>query len=219
MYLSYTMVIIFSFSIFVSGVIGVFRFNQISSKYKPFIYLIWIGCLNEMANFYLPRLGYYSFINSDIYELCESLLLLWFFKRLGVFGGKKTVLFFLVVLFVSIWVLETFFTNKFGTSFTYYFNLVYFFFVVLFSIWAINNLLFTERVLLKNPTFLICIGLIVFFTYGIIERMFMLYGLQVSASFNHNLQNIRILSNLLTNLIFAFAVLWMHKREAFTLQF
>jgi len=96
---------------------------------------------------------------------------------------------------------------------------MYSFCVVLLGIRVINDLLFTERDLLKNPTFLICIGIIIFFTYQIIEEMFWLYGLKESAIFRQNIQSILMIINLLSNLIYALAILWMRKRQAFTLQF
>lgn len=219
MHFSYTTGAILSFSIFIAGIIGIFKFAQIRNEYRPFIYLIWIGCLNESISVYLALNHHYNFVNSVIYDLCESLLLLWFFKNLGAFKGKKAILYFLAALFISVWVLEIFFENQFGTSFTYYFNLVYFFSVVVLSIRVINDLLFTERELLKNPIFLICIGLILFFTYGIIDRMFRLYGLKESKTFRQNVQAILMIINLLCNLVYALAVLWMRKRQAFTMQF
>ncbi len=215
---SYTTIAIFACSIFISGILSLIRFKQIRDTYKPFIYLIWIGCINEVLTYYIASLGYYNFINSAIYELLESLLLLWFFKRLGVF--KRKYLFEgLIILFVSLWIIETFFAHSFGTSFTYYYNAVYFFFVVVLSIQAINELLFIEKDLLKNPTFLICIGLIIYFTYGIVVRMFWLFNLNISNIFLKSVHSILIVINLLTNLIYALAVLWMQKRQAFTLRF
>jgi hypothetical protein len=172
-----------------------------------------------MLSIYLILHYYHTIINNIIYGLFQSLFLLWFFKNLGLFNRRKNVLFFLVLLFVTIWIIESFFNSQFGTKFNYYFDIIYSFCVVLLSIRAINNLLFVERDLLKNPTFLICIGLIIFFTYEVVERLFWLYGLNQSWAFIANVQGILIIINFLTNLIYALAVLWMRKRQAFTLQF
>jgi len=219
MNLNFNTAVIFSLSILIAGVIGVFRFAQIRSVYRPFIYLIWIGCFNELLSIYLLFNHHYNIINYTIYGLCEALLLLWFFKNLNVFKGRKAPFYFLIVLFVVIWVAESFFANQFGTQFSYGFDIMYSFCVVLLGIRVINDLLFTERDLLKNPTFLICIGIIIFFTYQIIEEMFWLYGLKESAIFRQNIQSILMIINLLSNLIYALAILWMRKRQAFTLQF
>jgi hypothetical protein len=219
MHLSLTVAIIFSLSILLAGIIAIFRFGQIRDVYRPFIYLIWLACINELLSIYLLFHHHYTIVNYTIYSICEAFLLLWFFKNLGIFKHRKLFFYFLVVLFTVIWIIESFFSKRFGSRFNYYFDIVYSFFVVLLSIRAINNLLFTERDLLKNPTFLICIGTVIFFTYEIIETMFSLYGLKASEIFTQNVQSLLMIVNLLSNLIYALAILWMRKRQAFTLQF
>jgi hypothetical protein len=97
--------------------------------------------------------------------------------------------------------------------------MVYAFSVVLLSISAINDLLFTEKELLKNPTFLICSGVIIYFTYKIMDRMFGLYGLKNSTDFRRSVQTILVFVNCSTNIIYALAVMWMRKKQPFKFQF
>lgn len=219
MHWNYTVAVILSFSIFIAGIIGIFRFAQIQDIYRPFIYLIWIGCVTELLSIYFAYRYHNNLIIQTVYTLVESLLLLWFFNKLGVFKGKKRFMYTLVVLFVTIWVVENFGGNNFGSRLSFYFDIFYALFIVLLSIRAVNELLFTEKDLLKNPTFLICIGLIIFFTYQVIQRMFGLYGLKDSFDFRIGVQRIMSVINCLSNLIFAMAVLWMRKKKAFTMQF
>jgi len=219
MHLSITVAVIFSLSILIAGIIALFRFAQIRDIYHPFIYLVWVACINELLTVYLVVLKHqFSIINYTIYSLFEALLLLWFFKGLGSFKSKRGIFYFLIILFVGVWIVESFFANRF-TNFTYYFDILYAFCLVLLSIRTVNDLLFTEKELLKNPTFLICVGIILYFTYQIIEKMFSLYGLKESKMFKQNIQSILMIVNLLSNLIYALAVLWMRKRQAFTLEF
>lgn len=218
MHLSFTIVVILALSILIAGVIGILRFNQITDVYRPFIYLIWVGCFNELLSLYLILNHHYSIIPYTMYPLLESLFLLWFFQKLGIFT-RKIILPLLIALFIAVWFTESTLLHRFGSSFTFYFNILYGLVTVLLSIRAINNLLFTEKDLLKNPTFLICIGLLIFFTYEIINRMFRLYGLNESLAFRQNVETLQMIINFLINLIYALAVLWMQKRQAFTLQF
>jgi len=219
MYWSYTVEKILSSSIFISGIIGIFRFNEIRSIYRPFVYLIWIGCVAEVLGAYFAYVYHNNLAVGAIYRLCESLFLLWFFNELNLFKNQKRLLYSLASLFVVIWLAENFLISHFNLRITYYFDIVYALSVVLLSIKAVNDLLFIEKELLKNPTFLICIGLIIYFTYKIMQRMFDLYGLKDSIDFRVNVQRILALINCFTNLIFALAVLWMRKRQPFTLQF
>jgi hypothetical protein len=162
--------------------------------------------------------GYYTIVSGSIYDLFESIFLLWFFRELGTIKNKK-FFYSLILLFILAWSAEVIFITHLTKTFIRYFNAVYYLCVVLLSIRTINNLLFTERALSKNPTFLICIGMIIFFTYGAISKMFWLFDVEISTSFTHSVQSIFMIINFLSNLIYALAVLWMRKRQAFTLQF
>lgn len=218
MQLSYTTILILSFSGYLVGILGAIKFKQIRDVYRPFIYLIWIGCLADSLSLYFAYAYQNNLAVGAIYRLCESLFLLWFFNSLGVFKNRK-LLYLLGGLFVAIWIAENFLSSHFSARVTYFFDMVYALSVVLLSISAINNLLFTEKELLKNPTFLICAGLIIYFTYKIMERLFGLYGLKNSMDFRSSVQGILMIINCLANLIYALAVVWMRKRRPFTFKF
>ncbi|HEY6953969.1 MAG TPA: hypothetical protein VI385_01940 [Flavisolibacter sp.] len=219
MHWSYTVAVVLSFSIFIAGIIGIFRFADIREIYRPFIYLVWIGCVTEVLNTYFAYVYHNNLAISAIYSLCESLFLLWFFSRLGLFKKRSRLLYLIGGLFVTIWLVDTFLSSHLTQNLPFYFDIIYSFTIVILSITAINNLLFTERALLRNPTFLICIGLLIYFTYIIIQRTFLLYGLNDSIDFRRSVQRILALVNCFSNLVYAVAVLYMHKRKAFTLSF
>ena len=218
MQLSYTTVLILSFSGYIVGIIGLIKFKQIRDVYRPFIYLIWIGCVADALSLYFALVYRNNLGVGTIYRLCESLFLLWFFYRLGIFKNHK-LLYSLGGIFIIIWIVDNFFNSRFNVRVTYFFDVIYALSIVLLSVSVINQLLFTERELLKNPTFLICAGLIIYFTYKIIERLFGLYGLKSSMDFRRSVQTILLLINCFANLIYALAVVWMRKRQPFTLKF
>jgi len=217
--MNFTQAVIFSSSILIAGIIGIIRYSQIRSIYRPFIYLIWIGCANEIISYFLIINHQNNIINGIVYDLFESILLLWFFKNLGVFNKKIGQFYFFIGIFIGIWVMETFFSKEFGRSYNNYFSVAYSFSIVILSINAINSLLFKERDIIKNPAFLICIGILVFFTYKVVIEMFWIYGLRESRTFRMNVYIILVYINLLCNLIYAIAILWMRKKQTFTLQF
>ena len=219
MQLSYYTVLLLSASILIPAIIGVIRLKEVGFKYRPFIYLIWVGAINEVVCTYCAYKFHNNIIPYVIYSLLECFFLLWLFKRLNVFGKKHWVLYNLAIIFFCIWLFENFFSHRFGERFTYYFDIIYSFSVVLLSIHALNHVLATETEILKNPTFLICIGFIIFFSYEIIEIVFWMFGLANSAAFRKSVQTILFLTNFLTNLIFGLAVLWMKKKQGFTRQF
>lgn len=210
---------VMALSIFIPGMLAIFKFNQIRNIYRPFIYLIWIGCANEIISNYCAFRFHNNIANNIIYTLTESLFLLWFFKGLNIFERKRHFFNFLIILFIATWVTESCIANPFGSGYTCYFDTIYAFCVVMFSVDVINRMLLTETDILKNPTFLICTTLIIFFSFQIVERMFWVYGLKNSVDFRRGIQHIMIVVNFLSNFIFGLSVLWMQKRQAFTLQF
>jgi hypothetical protein len=219
MHWNYTVSLILTFSILVPGIIGLTRFAEIRDIYRPFVYLIWVGCVTEVLSTYFAYVYQNNLAISAIYHLSESLFLLWFFNKLGLFKKQERGLYLLASAFVLLWAADTFLSSRFNKNIPYYFDIFYGFTIVLLSIRAINDLLFTERTLLKNPTFLICIGLLIYFTYMIVQRMFWIYGLKESLDFRRSVQRIMALVNCFTNLVYAVAVLYMHRRQPFTLSF
>jgi hypothetical protein len=219
MHWNYTVSLVLAYSIFIAGIIGIVRFSQIREVYRPFVYLIWVGCLTELLSTYFAYVYHNNLGISAIYHICESLFLLWFFSKLGLFKKQRRALYVLVSAFVIIWLADTFLSGHFNKNMPFYFDIFYSFTIVLLSIRAINDLLFTERTLLRNPTFLICMGLLIYFTYVIVQRMFWLYGLKESNDFRLSVQRIMAIVNCFANLVYALAVLYMHKRQPFTLSF
>lgn len=205
--------------IFIPGILGVLKFPQIQNVYRPFIYLVWVGCVNEVISIYCAFRFHNNIANNIIYNFSESLFLLWFFKRLDIFEGRRHFLNFLVLLFAGVWCTESFVVHPFGTQYTCYFDTIYAFCVVMFSVDVINRLLLTETDVLRNPIFLICVTFIIYFSFQIIERMFWVYGVKNSEEFRRGVQQIMVIVNFLSNFIFGLSVLWMQKRRAFTLQF
>jgi hypothetical protein len=217
--MTYELSIALSFSILIAGIIAIMKYSRIGRLYYPFIYLVWLGCVNELLSYFLIKYQHSNIINATIYDLCESLLYLWFFKNLGVFDRRKSVLHCLTGLYIFLWIAESFYRNNFGTTFNSYFSIVYSFSIVLLSITAINQILFKEKEILKNPSFLICIGIVVFFIYKLVIEVFWLYGLNESVKFQNDVYVILLYVNFLCNLIFALAIIWMRKKQPFTLQF
>lgn len=217
--MNYDLVVLLSFSVLIAAGIAFFKFSGIKRNYYPFIFLIWIASVNEIISYFLIKNGHYNIINSNIYCLVESLLLLWFFKNTGNFKKRPWVFNMWMMVFILAWIINGFLFHRFDEEFISWFMLVYAFPVVLLSINTINRLLFKEKDILKNPVFLICIGLIIFFTYGIVIEVFWMYGFHASELFATRVYDILSIINLICNLIYALAILWMKKKHAFTLQF
>jgi len=217
--LLYSILSSLSFSIYIAGIIGVVRFKKINQQYYPILYSIWLGCLNEIISISLAHNFSNSSISNNIYILVESILLIFFFKNLGLFNSRKIILYLIIAGFICEWFIENFILGQI-TVVSAYFSIFSSFVIVLMSINTINELIIRNSSrIFANATFLLCLGFIVFFTYQVLVYAFWIYGAQSDTGFLLNIFTILIYINLLTNLIYALAVLWMPKKLEFTLPY
>ena len=211
----YALVIISGFSIAIPALIGILRSKSIEPAYYPFLILICVGLINEVLNFFLIRAHYSNKVNSNIYSLAESLLIVLFFKRLGLFERSTWFFYANVCFFILLWLFDNFILFE---RFSSYFTVITSFVYVLMSITMINRLIVGEiKILTTNPVFIICIGFILFFTCALIVGIFWIYGLNASNEFLLQVYLIKTSINIVVNLIYAFAILWMPKKREYTL--
>ena len=206
-----------SFSIVIPACTAIIRFNKINSVYFPFILCLWIGLLNEIISYFLLNTFHVSNnINNNIYLLLEAVLFVWLFRKWNLFSSRKSFN-YLLNFIVLLWLINIFFISHF-TLFVSYFMVGYSFVIVLLSINMMNRIILKEnRNLLSSPVFLICISFIVYYTFSVLIEIFWLYGLGGTNSFTTNIYRIMGYVNLVINLIYAVAILWMPMRQEFTL--
>lgn len=206
--------------VLIPSLIGLLRFNKISREFYPFLLIVWLGCINEIFSIIIIRFGFYNIINFNIHLLFESLLLLWLFKNWHVFDRAKKIYHALIFIYLLSWIAETIFITKLSLAFTSYFRILYSFITVLLSVTVTNFLLMKEKgLLLKNSIFIICCAFLIFYTLTVLAEAFFAYGLKLGPGFTNSINHIIVFTNFFCNLIFALAILWMPKRQAFSLQF
>lgn len=215
--------ILISLSIFVPGIIALLRFKKIDPFFRTFIYCIWISCVNEITGIFLWTKGYSVAVNNNIYVLAQAVLLTAFFKNAGIFDNYRRYFYLLISGLLLFWLWENILTGKlYGVS--SWFRIVYSFILVLMAVTCLSKLAignlrdYPETYplhFLKKPVFLICIGLILFFTCKLIVEIFWLYGLGASESFRVGIYSILIYINLTVNIIYAIAILWMLPKQQY----
>jgi hypothetical protein len=207
----------FSLSVVGGGLIGWVRFRKTDPAFFPFIYLVWLGSLNEVISAALIFSGYPNVISYNFFILGEAILTCWQFYRWQLFGNKKGLYYFFQCFFIGTWITEWMIRPFY--SFSSYFIISYSFVLVLMSISTINQLVFKETTsLLKSPVFLICISFVLYFTISVLVETFWVFGLQQSREFRLKVQNLLSYINLLTNIAFTVAILWMPMRQRYILQ-
>ena len=207
------------YSIALAALIGLARFPKVHKTFHPFIFLVTVALVPEIAN--RVTIGYYQGSNAvitNIYGLIEYLFWLWQFYNWNAFKKGSRSLMVLLLLPTAVWITENVILGKLST-FSSGFAILYSFCVVFLAINQVNRQIVEERKnLFSNPTFLICSGLIIFFTYRIlVESFYLLDMAQTNREFLHNIFNILKFVNVFVNLLFAFAALWIPTRQRFSL--
>lgn len=211
--MNFYLILAFSASVFIPGIIGLIRYQKMEKQYYPFVYFIWAGCINEGISIVLAMNGNSNYINSNLYVLVAALSLTWFFKRIGLFGRTRSFFYAIMASFIIIWLVEVLWLKDIN-EITSIFRILFSFAITLMSITLINTLLISDtEKLLHNPLFIISTAFAIFFTYRGIVEAFWIYGLKSSTSFQLLIWNISVYVNLFTNLIYAVAILWIPKKQ------
>ena len=208
---------IIAMTTYLPAIAGILVFKKINTSFYPFIFYVWVGCINETVSTLISNAGGTTILNSNIYIIIASFLLVWFFKKQGTIKSRKLYLGILASLLV-VWVLEHFVFSRI-TNLTAWFRMYWSFLTVLLSINTLNIVLLKRVNLLRDSLFLISISLIIFYSYKSIVETFGTYGLEASMDFNRTIYSILAYLNGFTNLVYLPAILWIPKKKPSLLQF
>jgi hypothetical protein len=210
---------ILSLSIGFAVIIGIVRFRRIDSSYYPFIYNIVVVLLVEILNRILTVSGHPDafILLLNIYSYIDFFLFLWLFHNWGLFNRKKSTFISIAGAFFIVWLLNNVLTGFIKHNL--YFFILYSFALIFFSVNTFNKAVVHERSsIYKNPKFWICLGIIIFYSFFIVtvSTGISLILHSVSKEFRRSLQSIIIYSNLLVNILYAVAVIWIPRKKNFT---
>lgn len=216
--MSFSLNVLFSLTIGIGAIIGWVRFHKTDPAFVPFICLLTVGLINEITGIGIAKAGYSNAITFNLYSLAESLLITWQFKRWGLFEKEIKFYYVLQASYIAGWTAEYILKDE-SRLFNSYFIIIHSVIIVLMSISQINRMLFSvSRYLLKEPVFLICMGMSIYFTYAVLVEAFWVYGLNQSVLFRLGIYEILSYINLFTNLIFAIASLCIPLKKQYIMR-
>jgi hypothetical protein len=213
-----TLIYILSYAVGISALLSLIRWKHILSKDYFFIAFLWAGTFNEIIGAYTAYVYKTNAIPSNIYTFISSVLLVCQFNNWQLFGSNKQIYKWFIGALTLFWLWENF---VHGTIFQFgpYYRISYSFMIVLMAIHMINLLVLQKEIAIsKNYVFLICIAFVLFFSTKILVEIFYLYGLNGSKNFRKLVYDIISYVNLLTNILYAIAILWIPKKRTFTWQ-
>lgn len=194
-------------------------------SYYPFIYNICLALLIEITHQVLMSNGYSHPIVAvlNVYGFLDFFLFTWLFHNWGLFNRKRSFFITVVSIFFVIWLLTNVFYSEFNKRLNLYFVIVYSFALIFFSVNTFNKVIVRERSsIYRNAQFWICLGIIIFYSLFIIlnaSRFSLVFKPKVSMQFWRKLNEINVYSNLLVNILYAIAVLWIPRKKKYTTLF
>jgi hypothetical protein len=212
---SHTISIISTFSIVIAAILGVIRFRNIEKSYYPFIYICWLAIVFEILAA-MFQATFTTLWPSNVYVLLEGLIFTWQFKKWGSFHRRPFMLYVIQVFIVGLWIADNIIIRDLHQVSSNY-RIGYSILLVVLAIDHINKLIVQERKsFLTNAKFLICTGVVIFFSYKIVVEIFYLYVYEKNATeFVTSILAIQKYVNLFTNLLFAYCVLWIPSKKIF----
>jgi len=209
---------ILSMSIVFPLILGIVRWKVIDTAYYPFIYNLLAVLLVEII---IKLLNHSTNVikSVNIFSLVDFCLFAWLFHNWGLFNGNRKIFLLIIAGISVVWAYTSFFVTGFQHMNNLYL-LIYSAALIFFSVTTFNKIVVHQRInIFTNARFWICIGIIIFYSFFILTRATDLStGVlkHVSKSFKDNLQLINTYSNLLVNLLYAVAVIWIPRKKNIT---
>ncbi len=205
-----------NYSVVFSVIIALFRYKLIDKTFHPFIWLQVIAVLSEICSIELSKYYKSNAICTNIYTLIEYLMILWQFRRWKILNNNivyNVLQTLMVIMWSGLLIYYKSIQQIFSISFIFSS-----FIIVLLSIHMLNRSIvsFTGK-LLKNSTFLICCGFVVFFTFQIMVETFWIFQFSDSLLFASYIYLILSIVNFFVNIVYALAVLWIPRKQTFIL--
>jgi len=207
--LPYSVSVLLDFSILISVIISLQKLRDVRKEYLPFIVSVWVnllGCIaTEIAIYFWRSNG----IIANFYFIIFCLLILWQFKRWGLFSDRPAAFYVMLGVFVLVWSVDNL---VIGTLYKFnpYARIINSMAIVLLSVHLLSSELVDEaKSFWKSSKQLILMTYILLFTIKMITEFFWQYGIQLGDSFMVSIFLIYQYINFTANLLYAYAMLWI----------
>jgi len=196
---------------------AVFFVTRPARAYYPFIALLWLGAVNEVLSWCLVFTIRTNAVNGNLYVLAEYGLLLWQFCRWNRWPARIFAWFALPGL--ALWAADNLALHSLSDN-NSVFRAGYAFLVVLLSIDRVNRLVIYEKArLIKNASFWICTGFLLYYCIKAFAEVFNAFPLHLPGHFYMVLWSLLSFINLIANIIFTKAVLWIPRKSELILHY
>lgn len=207
-----------TYSILIAAILSLARYRKSIPLYRTFLWLIWLQTANELLSMALVYIFGTNMINANIYVLLEYALLLLLFYRWNLDSSPKKYV-WLMAVGILVWVSDNMVLhspNTINSLFRVFYSII----ILFLSIHLINRLILNEKNrLISNPQFLVCLAFVIFYSYKAFIETFYILQPPLTKLFYLELFQVLLFVNLFTNLIYAFVILCLPTKRAFSLPY
>ncbi len=204
---------ILSLSVGIPFFTGLILFRKLNFTERFFVVYLGICLINEILFYILPSSNLRS-LDYNIFFLVEFIwivILLQFMRE----EGMRLKLINILSIGILVWLLSNLYDSFYSRNpiFQIYSSIS----IVILSIDLINKLYFeSNSFLLKNYRFILCACFILFFTLSLIDVSLAVMQIEMSRAFKLNVYLFRAITNVIVNLIFTIAIIWMKRRKIYS---
>lgn len=214
---NYPVNLLLTYSILLPAVAGIIRYKSVIKDFRPFLWLLWLGVLNETISVISIYTVRSNTVNSNIYVFLEFCLILLLYYRWKERRSAKFMVFGMLGFIV--WVFDNIIINNLSEN-NSLFREFYSFIVIFLSIDVINRVLVLDTSpLYKNAMFLIAFAFIFYYGFKVYVESFNVLDIGLSNRMLTGLWKILYFVNAVANLIFTIAVLCMPKKQKFIMPY
>jgi hypothetical protein len=210
----YALSIFLNHSIILPAILSLIRYKAIKRNFYPFVYLIWIGSVNETVSLVLDYTIRNNALNSNVYVVAEFFIILYQFKKWNEDeSGKKY--FVLGCIGLMIWIADNFVMNTISQN-NSLFRASYSLIIVLLSVGQLSKIIvFGRGILLGNAMFIICLTFLFYFSAKAFVESLNAFHLGLSRTVLMNLWVMLYFVNFISNILYAIAVLCIPMKHKF----
>lgn len=210
----YVLNLVASYSILLPAMIALLQFRKIAREYYPFVILLWAGLINEIVSTIASHQTGSNAINSNIYVLIESLLIVWQFYLWRKLLTKPAV-YTIAAALILIWLGDNLLFGKLN-RFSSVFRITYALMCASLAAYAIARSINLPGIRAsQNPVFLISCAFIVYYMYKALVELFWLRDMGNSREFMRNAYFVFDIMNLSLNLFSAYILRWTRTKPRY----
>lgn len=209
----YQVAAVLGFNSAFAAVPGLIRYRKVEPAYQPFIIIVCLGFINHSLSLTMVYYTGSNAVNGNIFVIIESLLYIWQFSNWGLFTKRKRTGLVLASLLAGAWITDNLVLHGLHTP-NSGFRIFSSFMMVFLAIDQLTSMINRAKtVLMKNSIFIICSGMLIYFSYKAFIEVFFLIEWEPGTELIYRIYAIFIGINFFVNFLFAWAVLWIPKKK------